>query len=153
MNKVLNTMNDDHQKLERLFNKLLVAIQNNHAISLEVFSKFKQILQKHFIWEEKVLFPLFEKRSGLSGGDTIFVLRNEHHQINKMFIAKIEGLLHDNLINGLQPLITGLEEMLTMHRKMETEIFYPWFDEVLENGEKDNIIDNFKESEPYDYSS
>ena len=145
MNEVLQIMNDDHQKLEDLFSRLLSALNAKHSNSTDIFSQFKQTLQKHFIWEEKVLFPLFEKRAGLSSVDTIFVLRNEHHQINKMFVIKIEKLISENRFNDIQHLLIGLEEMLTMHRKMETEMFYPWFDESLEDGEKDNVIDKLKE--------
>ena len=96
MNEVLKIMNDDHQKLEDLFSQLLSALETNHSNSGSIFSRFKQTLQKHFIWEEKVLFHLFEKRAGLSSVDTIFVLRNEHHQINKMFVAKIENMISEN---------------------------------------------------------
>jgi len=145
MNDVLKIMNNDHQKLENLFKRILLVSETKHSDFLDIFTQFKQILQKHFIWEEKFLFPLFEKRTGLSGVDTIFVLRNEHHQMNKMFIAKIENMLSDNRQNEIQPLMTGLEEMLTMHRKMETDIFYPWFDEILEGGDKENVIDKLKE--------
>lgn len=145
MNEVLKIMNEDHKKLEFLFNKLLSAFEAKQSDPTEIFTQFQQILQKHFIWEEKILFPLFEKRAGLSGVDTIFVLRNEHHQMNKMFITKIENMLSENRLQDLQSLITGLEEMLTMHRQMETDIFYPWFDEILEDGEKETVVDKLRE--------
>jgi iron-sulfur cluster repair protein YtfE (RIC family) len=145
MNGVLKLMNDDHQKLEKLFVKLHSAIETRDPKAAILFKEFKQILQKHFVWEEKTLFPLFEKRTGLSGVDTIFILRNEHHQINKMFILKIDVLISDQRYKEILPLLTGLGEMLTMHRKMETDIFYPWFDESLEQDEKNHVIEKLKE--------
>ena len=70
---------------------------------------------------------------------------NDDHQINKMFVAKIESMIAEDLFNDIQRLLTGLEEMLTMHRKMETDMFYPWFDESLGDGENENVIDKLKE--------
>jgi hypothetical protein len=70
---------------------------------------------------------------------------NNDHQINKMFVAKIENMILENQFNDIEPLLIGLEEMLTMHRNMETDMFYPWFDESLGDREKENVIDNLKE--------
>ena len=75
----------------------------------------------------------------------VLKIMNDDHQINKMFVTKIENMISDKRFNDIQALIVGLEEMLTMHRKMETEMFYPWFDESLESSEKENVIDKLKE--------
>jgi len=137
-------MDKDHEELETHFDQLLFHIKDNSDLCIKVFSTFKQALQKHFKWEEKVLFPLFEKRAGLPGTDTIFVLKNEHFQITSMFINKIEILLSEKRYNEIIILLVGLEEMLRMHRKLETDIFYPWFDETLDLGEKESILKQLK---------
>jgi hypothetical protein len=34
----------------------------------------------------------------------------------------------------------GLEEMLSMHRNLETDIFYPWFDNSLDMAEREKVL-------------
>jgi iron-sulfur cluster repair protein YtfE (RIC family) len=140
MKDVLNLMDKDHEELVSLFDQFLSHIKNNSDQSVEVFSQFKRNLQKHFQWEEKTLFPLFEERAGHSGKDTTFVLRNEHVQIKGMFINKIDALLSDKKYSEIMLLLVGLEEMLTMHRSLETDIFYPWFDDSLEEAERKRVL-------------
>ena len=37
-------------------------------------------------------------------------------------------------------LLVGLEEMLRMHRNLETDIFYPWFDDSLDLKERERVL-------------
>jgi len=140
MNDVLKLMDKDHENLAALIDQFLSHIKNNSDQSIDTFSILKQKVQKHFQWEEKVLFPLFERQTGLTGADTTFVLKNEHLQIKRMFIDKIEKLLSDKNFSEIQLLVVGLEEMLGMHRNLETDVFYPWFDESLELKERERVL-------------
>ncbi|MHC4207675.1 MAG: hemerythrin domain-containing protein [Planctomycetota bacterium] len=140
MKDVLKIMDKEHEGLESLFDQILIHIKNNSDQSIEIFSEFKRNLQKHFQWEEKILFPLFEERAGLAGADTTFVLKNEHIQIKNMFINKIEVILNEKKYSDITLLLIGLEEMLRMHRNMETDIFYPWFDDSLGVAEKERVL-------------
>ena len=140
MKNVLKLMDKDHAELELLFDQFLTHIKNNSDQAIDVFSKFKQNLQKHFHWEEKILFPLLEERAGLPGADTTFILRNEHIQIKSMFISKIESMISKNNFSEITLLLVGLEEMLHMHRNLETDIFYPWFDDSLDLKERERVL-------------
>ena len=140
MKDVLKLMDKDHEDLVTLIDQFLSHIKNNSDQSVDIFSNFKRNLQKHFHWEEKVLFPLFEERTGLTGADTTFVLKNEHVQIKSMFINKIEKMLSEKNFPEILLLAVGLEEMLSMHRTLETDVFYPWFDESLDLIERDRVL-------------
>jgi hypothetical protein len=37
-------------------------------------------------------------------------------------------------------LIVGFEEMLSMHRNLETDVFYPWFDNFLDMAERERVL-------------
>jgi hemerythrin len=147
MKDVLKLMDQDHKELVTLFEQFLSRIKNNSDQSVEVFTKFKQNLLKHFQWEENILFPLFEERTGQEGLDTTFVLKNEHVQINTMFMNKIETILIEKKYSEITFLAIGLEEMLTMHRNFETDIFYPWFDDSLDNAERQRVLNILKGKE------
>ena len=140
MNDVLKLMDKDHVELETLFDQFFSHIKNNPDQSLDDFSNFKRLIQKHFLWEEKFLFPLFEKRAGLPGRDITFVLRNEHLQIKRMFVNKIENMLSQKKYSEITFLLVGLKEMLHMHRNLETDIFYPWFDDSLDLKERERVL-------------
>lgn len=140
MKDVLKIMDKDHEELATLFSQFLLNINSNSENSSTLFLQFKQHLQKHFQWEEKILFPLFEEQTGPQGIDTTFVLKTEHTQIKKMFIDKIEQMLSEKNFPEISLLTIGLEEMLIMHRKYETKIFYPWFDDSLDKAERERVL-------------
>jgi iron-sulfur cluster repair protein YtfE (RIC family) len=144
MKDVLKIMDRDHEELANMFTQFLLNVNSNSEKSIKIFSRLRQHLLKHFQWEEKVLFPLFEERAGASGLDTIFVLKNEHLQIKTMFISKIETLLSENNYSEIALLAVGLEEMLSMHRQYENDIFYPWFDESLDEAERARVLELLK---------
>ena len=144
MKDVLKIMDKEHGDLETLFDEILTHIKKNSDQSIELFSKFNRNLRKHFQWEENILFPLFEERAGLPGADTTFVLRNEHNLIKSMFIKRIEVLLNEKKYSDIKILLIGLEEMLRMHRNIETDIFYPWFDDSLGMAEKERVLRRLK---------
>jgi len=144
MQDVLKIMDRDHEELAVLFTRFLLYVNSNSEKSSKIFTDLKRILYKHFKWEEKILFPLIEGRGGPAGSDITFVLKNEHTQIKKMFIGKIEHLLKEKNYSEILNLTVGLEEMLTMHRKYENDIFYPWFDESLDEVEKKKVLELLK---------
>ena len=139
-------MDKEHAELEALFDKFLSLINSNDKKAIEVFSEFKALLHKHFQWEEKHLFPLFENNTGFPGMDTTFVLRNEHVQIKKIFLNKIDVKISEGKFDEIKMFIVGLEEMLRMHRNLETEIFYPWFDDSLDDAERERVIKKLRDS-------
>jgi iron-sulfur cluster repair protein YtfE (RIC family) len=147
MKDVLKIMDRDHEELADMFTQFILNVNSNSEKSINIFSRLKQHLLKHFQWEEKVLFPLFEERTGTSGLDTIFVLKNEHLQINTMFISKIELMLSESNYPEIALLAVGLEEMLSMHRQYENDIFYPWFDDSLDEAERIRVLKLLKARE------
>ncbi len=144
MQKVLKIMDRDHEELAVFFTQFLLYINSKSEKSITIFADLKRNINKHFKWEEKILFPLIEERGGPAGSDITFVLKNEHIQIKTMFIGKIEHLLKEKNYPEILNLAVGLEEMLTMHRKYENDIFYPWFDESLDEEERKKVLNKLK---------
>ena len=44
------------------------------------------------------------------------------------------------IIGDLHGCSDMLEEMLGMHRNLETDVFYPWFDESLDLKERERVL-------------
>ena len=144
MKDVLKIMDQDHEELAVLFIQFLVYLNSSSEKSKTIFDQLKKNLYRHFQWEEKILFPLLEEQGGPPASDITFVIKNEHIQIKTMFIGKIEHLLKEKNYSEILNLTVGLEEMLTMHRKYENDIFYPWFDESLDEVEKKKVLELLK---------
>jgi hemerythrin-like domain-containing protein len=145
MKDILKIMDQDHEEIAKLFTKFLLNVNSHSERSVSIFSLLIQNLNRHFQWEEKILFPLLEEQTGPPGFDTTFVLKNEHNQIKTMFIDKIEEMLAQRKYSEISILAVGLEELLTMHRKFETDVFYPWFDDKLEETERVRLLKLLKE--------
>ena len=56
----------DHDRLDGLFKSYQQFKRSDFPKAKEAFVGFKFGLQRHIIWEEDILFPLFEKKMGLT---------------------------------------------------------------------------------------
>jgi hemerythrin len=64
-------MTRDHRRCDRLFAAVEEAVaEGDWARAAEIFRDFVQGMERHFRWEEELLFPAFEQRSGITGGPT-----------------------------------------------------------------------------------
>lgn len=136
MKTILSFMGEDHDRLDNIFKDFRSKnIGKNKAKSL--FNEFKTGLQKHILWEEEILFPLFENKTGMYDTGPTAVMRIEHRKI-KDFLEKI----HYNLGGNIQTkdLEDGLIEVLTEHNNKEEDILYPWIDNSVSKEEKEEVF-------------
>src|SRR3990167_5592514 len=71
----------DHDQLDKYFQDFQGLKKKDYAQAKENFKKFKFGLQRHIVWEEEILFPLFEEKTGMKNGGPTEVMRQEHRQI------------------------------------------------------------------------
>ena len=67
---------------------------------------------------------------------------NDDHQINKMFVVKIESMIAEDLFSDIQRLITGLEEMLRCIEKWKQICFIHGSMNLWETGKKKTLLIN-----------
>lgn len=149
-NKVFEYMSKDHDRLDQLYQNFKRVRENDRDESIGFFHDFKTGLQRHIIWEEDILFPLFEDKSGVKEGGPTDVMRQEHRQI-KEILEKIHSNLMASVYN--KKLDTDLYDVLGTHNSKEEEILYPWIDEMINNTEIDEIFEKMKHipAERYDH--
>ena len=73
----------DHDRLDALFAFTLRIHQVAPEKALDTFNVFHQGLLTHIVWEEQVLFPIFEAQTGITEGPTR-VMRMEHERIKSL---------------------------------------------------------------------
>jgi iron-sulfur cluster repair protein YtfE (RIC family) len=80
----------DHERLDELFKTFQKLKRSDFVKGKEAFKEFKFGLQRHIVWEEDLLFPLWEKKTGMSEGGPTFVMRAEHRLIGQQ-LETIQG--------------------------------------------------------------
>ncbi len=119
----------DHDRLDNLFVNFQKSKHQDFTLAKEYFVAFKFGLQRHIIWEEEILFPLFEKQTGLVDQGPTFVMRHEHRMIGEKLeaIHKKVQLADPNSDKEENQLLT----ILSAHNDKEENILYPAIDHLI----------------------
>ena len=132
----------DHDRLDELFKTFQQLKRSDFAKAKEAFKEFKVGLQRHIVWEEDILFPLWEKETGITEGGATSVMRAEHRQIEQQLEA-IHGRVAEQDPNSDQA-EQALLNLLGSHNMKEERVLYPGIDRVTSAGERDTIFQNMK---------
>lgn len=149
MKTVLHFMGEDHDRLDNIFKEFKSIKNIEKGEAKKLFHQFKIGLQKHIVWEEEILFPLFEDKTGMRDTGPTAVMRMEHRTI-KDFLEKIHENLGKNIpTNDLEE---GLIEVLTEHNNKEENILYPWIDNSVSEEEKEEVFTKMANLPPEKYN-
>ena len=139
MTTILEFMSVDHDRLDnkiRMYStEKLVDIERAESI----FLSFKSELEWHIIWEENILFPVFERKTGIKDGGPTSVMRMEHIQI-KNHLQEIKRKLHTKKIQDSCKEEVALFKVLESHNQKEENILYPGIDNLTSEQEKEQMI-------------
>lgn len=116
----------DHDRLDVLLQHYHSLKSSDVKAAKPFFREFLKGLRRHIVWEEEVLFPFFEKSTGMTMGPTE-VMRQEHRMI-----GAILDRIHDK-VRQADP-NTDREEVellavLKPHNEKEENILYPAIDQ------------------------
>lgn len=132
----------DHDRLDELFKTFQQLKRSDFPRAREAFKAFKVGLQRHIVWEEDLLFPLWEEKIGMSEGGPTFVMRNEHRRIGQLLEA-----IHDKVVEqnpGSDEEEQLLLSLLGSHNMKEERVLYPSIDQVTTAEERDAVFENMK---------
>lgn len=128
----------DHDRLDELFKDFQRYKRIDFPQAREFFRQFKLGLQRHIVWEEEILFPLFEQKTCITQGGPTEVMRNEHRLIKKYLEAihqQVE-LQNPNSDEDEQMLLNTL----FLHNQKEEKILYPAIDGLVSAEERESIF-------------
>lgn len=131
-------MEQDHDRLDGLYNKFKELKTSDLNKAKQILSEFKSGLEKHILWEEEILFPLFEKKTAMYGGGPTDVMRLEHKTI-KSILDEISSKLTGGSINT-DDFENTLVAFLSDHNHKEENILYPMIDNLVSNEELEAIF-------------
>lgn len=113
----------EHDNLNALFNNYCNLKENKNISHKDAFQKFANALHCHMLWEERILFPLFEQKLGAYYIEITKDIKEEHVQLLnylKTLYAKIQKEETDTEQDE-QKLITTLFK----HENKEETILHP----------------------------
>jgi iron-sulfur cluster repair protein YtfE (RIC family) len=139
----------DHDRLDGLFKKFQELKRVDFQKAIECFKQFKVGLQRHIVWEEEILFPLFERKMGSPLGPTQ-VMRMEHRQIRE-YLESIHKKVHEHPPKADAsggPESDQEEQMLltvlSAHNQKEENILYPAIDRSISDEERTYVFSAMK---------
>jgi regulator of cell morphogenesis and NO signaling len=128
----------DHDRLDELFKNFQHHKRTDFAKAKQYFKEFKFGLQRHIVWEEEILFPLFEKKTGIGRSGPTEVMRVEHRMIGAYLEAIHEKVKTQNLeSDNDEKLLLGT---LFSHNQKEEYILYPAIDSAIVENERDGVF-------------
>lgn len=131
---------EDHDRLDELFKIFQTSKRSDFTKAKEAFKEFKVGLQRHIVWEEELLFPMWEEKTGMIEDGPTPMMRHEHSQIKQLLGAihqKIEGQNLDT-DQDEQALLT----LLSAHNRKEERALYPAIDNVIAAEERATVFSN-----------
>lgn len=132
----------DHDRLDGLLKAFQQLKRSDFAKAKEAFKEFKLGLQRHIVWEEDLLFPLWEEKTGMAEGGPTFVMRNEHRQIGQQLEAIHDKVAEQNPDSDQEE--QALLDLLGSHNMKEERVLYPALDQVTSAEERETVFRNMK---------
>ncbi len=133
----------DHDRLDELFKTFQKLKRSDFPKAKEAFKAFKFGLQRHIVWEEDVLFPLWEEKTGMSEGGPTFVMRAEHRQIGQQLEAIHDKVAEQNPDSDQEE--QALVDLLGSHNMKEERVLYPAIDQVTSAEERETVFRNMND--------
>lgn len=134
----------DHDRLDALetaaFEK---RASGDLQLASRLYAEFSAGLKRHIGFEEQLLFPAFEEKTGMpsTAGPTA-VMRAEHREIEGL-LARIEAEIADAAAD-VESLRRSLHAVLEGHNLKEEQILYPTTDRLLGGREADRLVERIQ---------
>lgn len=129
----------DHDRLGNIFERYKAPNLTGMDRVRRLFLDFEAGLQMHIVWEEDILFPIFEQETGIRDAGPTAVMRMEHRHI-KNLLEKIGEKLRAGELSGIDEAEIELLDILESHNQKEEHILYPAIDNLATEQEKKQAV-------------
>lgn len=128
----IELLKEDHNKVERLFQKVKATEEGEEH--KELFKKIKAELDAHTHIEEKIFYPRLKEEEELA--DITLEGIEEHHQA-KMFLRELASLSEDS--EKFEPKLKVLMEDITHHVQEEQGEMFPKVQKIIDEAELEEL--------------
>ncbi len=131
MSSVNTYMTQDHRECDSIFERAEQAAQAADFVALErEASEFLRRITAHIQIEESLLFPAFERSTGMSNGGPSVVMRADHRVMETMFETMRQAVSAKDAA-GYTKASQEMMELLQQHNQKEEMMMYPMIDQAL----------------------
>lgn len=135
-------MTHDHERLEQILRDFLKARDQNDHRARELFHEFRSGVEKHMAWEEEILFPAIERRTGMHLPGPAVLVQSQHEQI-KLLFKELSAQIDNE--GGNEETLKALIDLLALHNREEERILYPWIDVSLGKEDREAALEEIKQ--------
>ncbi len=135
---ITSTFEIDHDRLDELLKEFQAFKRIDYPKAKEFFKEFRTGLRRHIVWEEEILFPLFEQKTGFTEGGPTHVMRLEHRLIGRYLEALHEKVRIQNPESDEEEKL--LLSALAVHNQKEESILYPAIDHSVNDTERASVF-------------
>lgn len=128
MRSVGDYFREDHVRLDELFRKFQAEKHSDLGRARKYFEAFKFRLESHIVWEEELLFPIFEVKTKMRNPGLTAVMRTEHAQIRETLATIHAQTKNQNPHSEKNE--AALLNVLGVHNQKEEESVYPIIDDA-----------------------
>ncbi|MFO0775366.1 MAG: hemerythrin domain-containing protein [Nitrospiraceae bacterium] len=133
----------DHDRLDGLFASFRSQYTADRAAAQSAFAAFRAGLAQHIVWEEELLFPLWEAKTGMTQAGPTVVMRHEHRQIHPL----LEQLQRESdKGENIEATAQLLSDILAAHNMKEERVLYPAIDQALTDEQRVTVFDKIEHS-------
>ncbi len=129
---------EDHARLDEAFRLFQRCKGTEAGRARAAFEDFCAGLKRHIAWEEELLFPLWEAKTGMVDGGPTAVMRVEHRQITARLDAIAASVAAGRADSEQDE--QALVAVLGMHNIKEERVLYPSIDNVITDAERDDVF-------------
>ena len=141
MSNIQEFMSQDHRNCdELLINAEAPLAAKDWPAFTTAWNAFTRELLHHFKMEEDVLFPSFEKATGITSGPTA-VMRQEHEQMRGLLQQMLKATEEQNMERAAG-IIESLMLLIQQHNMKEEQMLYPMSD--MHIGDSVDIVGKMK---------
>lgn len=134
-NRIKTYFEKEHGRMDELFKNFQQFKRSDPPKAQKCFAEFRSCWLQHMDWEEKIIFPLFEKKTGSDSSTQ--AMRMEHLQIKRQLESmshKVEAQAESDQEEA------QLLSVLLDHHRQEEKTLYPAIDEVLSEEEIETVF-------------
>jgi hemerythrin-like domain-containing protein len=156
MSLPLHTLKHEHRIIEKALRGLsgiCVRLETGEEVPAEVISDILDFIggfadRYHHGKEEKYLFPVLQQ--GKVFNDELFDALNQEHEVERILTAEMDSFLRqvkagqDLDVQLLAKAALRYIDHLTRHIRHEDSILFRLADELLDESEKENLSENFR---------
>lgn len=129
----------DHARIEASLDRLKNGLAGDFKALMDYFSDFKWEVERHFFFEEKVIFSDLKIKDEETSGMVNKIL--EDHELIFKYLLEIDDCIEEQEI---LPDLSKLMVLLKSHKDFEDETVYPRLDSELSDKDKRIIINRLK---------